>query len=65
MWALRSQIGNSKEPLVSAIQVLKENRSLKIVDLRKNGITEEGAVMIAEAGEGIKSRGLNFVGGNT
>ena len=31
------------------VQVLNENQSLRILGLKKNGITEEGGQMLAEA----------------
>jgi len=38
------------------IQVLNKNPSLRIVDLKKNNITEEGALMLAEAPCGLNGK---------
>ena len=46
------------------VQVLNENQSLRIIDLKKNGITEQGALMLAEAPCNLNLIRMTFLHGN-
>lgn len=54
-----------KDPVSSTpVQVLNENQSLRILDLKKNDITEQGALVLAEAPCSLNLIKIKFLHGN-